>query len=575
MDEEGLGINFGHLRSAVDWSIQQLATPKQKRLDAIKQYVGNHYAEKGSDKVVPTNFLELALTIYVQQLAAKAPAAHVTTQIERLKPWALSTELALNQLPDELKLSSTLRRCVIEALFSFAVVKIGLCSSGELYQGHDLGKPFVDLVSLDNYFCDMSAKSRAAIDFEGNDYWVTQAEAKAMFGKNDIEADPFTITGPSGEEKAEGISTDEGATLYQEKVWLRDVWLPRENVVLTYGVTSKKIFRVVKWDGPEGGPYRMLGFSDVPDNLLPLPPVALWRDLHELGNTLFRKLGRQADAKKTVAAFSGGNNEDVEALRRAADGDGIRYTGQKPEQITVGGIDNSTLAFYLQVRDLFSYFAGNIDALGGLSPSSDTLGQDQMVSEAANSRISYMRDCTTAFVSDIFKTLAWYIWTDPVRERKVYKKVKGLDLSLPVVWSAETREGDWLDYNFDIDAFSMRSDSPETKMQKIGLVIERYVTPMMPLLQAQGGSIDFKSLMSLISRLSNLPELLDIIRFDEPLVVAPTEEGVSMPSTTTRRYERIGRPGATRSGKDDVMSRLLMGSKVQGSESASLSRSIS
>jgi hypothetical protein len=574
-----LGVSFEQLRTAVDWSIKQFATPRSKRLEAIRQYVGNHYADGGSEKVVPTNFLELAVMIYTQQLAARAPRATFTAKVPRLKPFAYTTEIAINQIPDEIGLADTLRRAVVEALFAFGVVKVGMASSGVAVLGHDRGQSFADLTSIDNYFCDMSAKTRGGIQFEGDDYWIPVEDARKMYGdgkSSEIEPDKSTVTGDQGEARAEGVSTEEGAELYKDKVWLRDVWLPRNHTLVTYGVTTKKVFKIIEWDGPEGGPYKLLGFTDVPGNLLPLPPVALWRDLHELGNALFRKLGKQADAKKTVAAFSGGNDEDVESLKKAADGEGIRYSGQKPEPIAVGGIDAPTLAFYLQIRDLFSYFAGNLDSMGGLAPMTETIGQDKLLSEAANARIDFMRGRTLDFSREIFKALAWYEWTDPVRERTVEKPVEGADLSVRSTWAPETREGDWLDFNFDIDAYSMQSDAPTAKLQKIGQAIERYIAPLMPNLQQQGGHIDMKELTALIAKLGNIPELNDVIKFGEPPTLMQQEQGSSQPTRapahTTRTYERVNRPGATRHGKDDAMSRLLMGSKVQAAEGAAVGR---
>jgi len=303
-----LKVNFKDLRTAVDWSIRQMDTPRKEHIKAVKQYVGNHYADGGADKAVPTNFLELAVTIYMQQLAARAPRAVVTTKVADLKPYAYSMEIAINQVPDEIGLENTLRKAVVEALFSFAVVKVGIAQSGTTMLGHDVGEPFADLVSIDDYFLDMSAKSKDGIQFEGNDYWMSVEAARSLFNDNSIEPDEHTVTGDQGQERAESITVDEGADLYKEKVWLRDVWISGENKICTYGVKSLKMLRVVDWDGPEGGPYKMLGFSDVPGNVLPLPPVSLWRDLHNLGNTLFRKLGRQADAKKTIALFQGGNS---------------------------------------------------------------------------------------------------------------------------------------------------------------------------------------------------------------------------------------------------------------------------
>lgn len=575
-----LKVDFDQLHTAVEWSIKQLATPKKNRIDAIKQFVGTHYGDDGSSRNVPTNFLELAITIYIRQLAARSPRVMISTSNRALKPMAKNMSIALNQLPDEIGLGETIQGSVLEAMFTFGVVKVGIASSGVTVLGQQYGEPYADLVSIDDYFCDMSAKSRKTMQYEGNDYWLPIEDAQELFGAemDGVQHDDHSITGPNGEDRAEGVTVPGGADLYKKKVWLRDVYLRQTNQLVTYAVTSKRLLRVVEFDGPDVGPYHVLGFSDVPGNLLPLPPVALWIDLHNLGNTLFRKLGRQADAKKTVASFQGGNDEDIESLKRASDGDGIRYSGQKPEAITVGGIDQASLAFYLQVRDLFSYFSGNIDALGGLSPSTETVGQDKLLTEAAGARLQTMKDRTIDFARGIFKALAWYEWTDPIRERLIEKDVPGAGVSVKRVWSKETRDGDFLDYNINIDVYSMQDDSPSLKLQKIGMMLERFIFPAIPLLQAQGGTIDFKRLLDLLSSFGNLPELADIIRFEDfdPAVkpIQGNQNPVMMPANTTRTYERINRPGATRQGKDHVMSQLLMGGKVQPDAMASLSRRV-
>jgi len=237
------------------------------------------------------------------------------------------------------------------------------------------------------------------------------------------------------------------------------------------------------------------------------------------------------------------------------------------------------LAFYIQIRDLFSYFAGNLDSLGGLSPMTETVGQDKLLAESASARIGFMRTRTAAFVREIFEALAWYEWTDPIRERKIEKLLDGSKLPIVSIWSEETREGDWVDYNFDIDVHSMQADTPEIKLQKIGLVLQQYVFPMLPVLQEQGGMIDLKTLMALVAKLSNVPELNDIVTFQEPQETPPEQgnaepERVKKSAVTTRTYERVNRPGATRQGKDDVMTRLLMGGNVQESEAAAVGRPV-
>jgi len=575
-------VDFKRLQTAVDWSVRQLEQPRKQRVDMVRQFVGSHYFKNPADMRVPTNMLELAVTIYVSRLAARSPRVMVSAIDDSMRPFAKNMELALNQIPEEIGLHKVLRRVVLEAIFGIGVVKVGICSGQRSYMGHDVGESFVDVVTLDDYFLDMSAKSRSGIQFEGNDYWLSIDDARAMYedgSPSEIEPDKHTVTGDQGEARAEGISVDEGADLYSEKVWMRDVWLPGSNQMVTYGVKSRKLFRVVPWDGPEHGPYFTLGFSDVPGNLLPLPPASLWIDLHELANSVFRKLARQADARKTIAAFPGGNDESVEALRKASDGEGIRYSGAKPEMISVGGIDQASLAFFLQTRDMFSYFAGNLDALGGLSPQSETAKQDQLISDAANARLDYWISENTYFVESVFKSLAWYEWTDPMRTRTIQKPVEGSDIVLRREWSKETREGDFLDYNIKLDAYSLQADTPALKLQKIGMALERFVFPAMEMIQQQGGSIDFKKLLELVGKLGNVEEIKEIVVFGGPQQQSRPMGGSPQPSFkpshTTRTYERVNRPGATRSGKDDVMSRLLLGGNVQSSEAATVGRPIS
>jgi len=572
-----LGVNFKQLRTAIEWSIKEFDGPRRQRVEAITEFVGNHYGDNGSPHRVPTNMIELAVTIYSRQLIAQSPRALINTPITSLKPFAADMEINLNKVPGEIGLSETLRRAVIEGLFGIGVVKVGIASSGRFNLGHDVGESFVDLVTLDDYFVDMSAKSRRSIQFEGNDYWLPLEVANDIFNKK-IEPDDHTIQGSEGEVRAEKITVGEGADMYKDKVQLRDVWLQDSHKLVTYGITTKEVYNIVDWDGPEGSPFHILGFSDVPGNIMPLPPVSLWRDLHELGNTLFRKLANQGMDRKKIAAFAGGNEEAVKALQGAKDGEGIFYNGAKPEEINVGGVDPATLAFYLQTKDLFSYFAGNLDALGGLSAQSDTVGQDQLLTDAAGARINHMKSEMINFTKSIYNSLAWYEWTDPVRKRSLEKPVTGTDIVLKVNWTPETREGDFLDYNIDIDVYSMQDDSPSVKMQKIGLIMQQYILPLLPMLEAQGGAVDIQALMRMVGEYSNLPELADLIKFAENSQPEQVPRGnpqpQTMPSNTTRTYERVTGSGATRSGKDDVMSRILMGAGVQNAEAGNLIKDI-
>jgi hypothetical protein len=567
---------FERLQKSVDWSIRQMEKPRKERVDSVKQLVGSHYAEGGTEKHVPVNFEKLAVDIYVRQLAPCAPRAMISTNVPELRPIAANEELAVNQIPDEISLDKTLKMFVTEALFSLGVVKVGLCTRKQVL-GCDYGESFVDVVTMDDYFFDASAKRQSAMQYEGNDYWMPFEDIESASWvpdkyKKDLKPDDYTLFGPNGEDRAEEITTTETPDLYKEKIWLRDVWLPAENLLVTYAVISKKLLSVVKWDGPKDGPYIKLGFSHVPGNILPLAPVSVWKDLHKLANTIFRKLGRQAEAQKNVAGFSGGNEDSVRNLRDAKDGDGIAYTGPPPIDISVGGIDQNNLAFFLQCRDLYSYFAGNLDSLGGLSPMSDTVGQDKLLSESAGAMLREMADETVRAIGKIFKALAYYEWSDPIKRRILEKSIPGTEIKLPIPWGKKQRKGKFEDFRLDIDVYSLQDNSPSIKLQKLGMVIQNYVLPLAPMIQQQGGSIDAQVILRLVAKYANLPELAEIVQFTQGDMESQEQQPPGMPQNTTRTYERVNRPGASISGKSQILQQAALGGQPQKSEIAALTR---
>lgn len=569
-------MDIEKIHESVVWSNQKLAKFRKNRKSAIQEFVGYNYSDNGSAKRMPVDFLELATTIYLRLLAARSPKCLVTTEAFELKPMAADLEIVLNKIPDEIKLVRTIRRAVLEAMFSMAVVKIGVSATRE-----DTGdEPFVSLVQADDYFVDMSARSWDEVQFEGNDYWMDVEDVKEYFGR-DLAEEQYSGVSKDGQEQASTVTVNETGKPLYGRVLLRDVYVYRGNRLITYAVETMEVLRDVPWDGPDGSPYVKLWFNEVPGNLLPLPPVSLWRDLSNLGNSIFRKLAKQADSKKTVAAFGGGTDEDVQNLRSATDGSAIRYNGSAPDMITVGGVDTGNLAFLIQLKDLFNIFAGNIDALGGLSPQADTAAQEKLISDASSARIRAMSDATIEFAQEIFRRLAWYVWTDPVRKTKFRKTLsKEFGIGVTKEWTPETRDGDFIDYNFTIDVYSMQDDSPAARVQKLITAFERIVFPLLPQLQEQGAYIDTREVLDYVGKNSNMQDLAGFVKFMDgrmppsaPVMGgSPEPDYVSTkPPVTRRTYERVNRPGATRHGRDAAMMQTLLGGRAQKAEMAGLS----
>ena len=571
--------DFGRLQTSIEWSNRQLEYPREKRLEAIREFAGFHYSKNASPKRVPVPFLKMAVGIYVRMLAPKAPAALYTTKKMELKSTAANLEIAVNEIPKEIGLQRTLKELVLEALFSFGVAKVGLADSGELL-GRRVGKPFVDVVTLDDFIVDMSAKNLSQVQYIGNSYWMDYEEIMegGFFPKSRIRnltSDRYTVIGRAGEEKAESVSQDEEAQLFKEKKLLRDIYIPGDNVFITYAVEDERLLVDTEWQGPELGPYPMLAFDKVPGNLLPVPPVSIWRDLHELGNSLYRKLGHQADSQKTALGFPGGDDEGAKDFKNARDGDGIRYKGQKPETLRAGGVDPTTLAFFINTKDIFSYFAGNLDSLGGLGVQSDTVGQDKLISAASSAQIKDMSSEVIDFSRSLFRALAYYEWHDLFRTRELERPIPGTDVKLQVQWNRDSRRGSFDAYDLDIDVFSLQDDSPQAKLQKLSLVWQQWVIPMLPFIEQAGGQLNAKSILETVAKYADVPEIAEMIQFYDGFStdeVGNKKTTKSTPANTTRTYERVNRPGASDRGKSQILQQALTGGRPQASEAASIGR---
>lgn len=583
------------LTEAVEYSRRQLNPYRRRRLQAIRKYVGYHYSDDGSRNNRPLNLLELYVSVHVRQLAPKPPSALVTTPHKWLKPAARSLELDLNLLMKEINLGRTLRRLVMDALFGIGIAKIAQESVGTVEiegEEYEAPGPFVSVVSLEDWVHDTEAWTWDAATFMGNRYRLPLSEVQAddsldAKAVKALKASHRRILEEEGQESSRNISRgdDNEPDEFQDHVELIDLFLPRKGCVVTLPFDLRvdwqdqqrvRPLRTLRWEGPESGPFKILSYGDVPDQLMPLPPVANMIDLDEMANTLIRKLRFQAVNRKTVIPYQ--NDEDAQAVKEAEDLQTVKMNNPAGlGSLTVGGVDQASLAFLIAVKDWFSYGAGNMDAIGGLGVQADTATQEQIVSAASSRKLAEMTDRTVEFTREIVHDLGWYLYRDPVRERTLSKPVAGTDLSIPSrVGPTERQRGQWLDYHFDIDPYSMQHPSPAQRVQAIMQTIQT-VASMAPLAEAQGVSIDFPALMRMLGKYTGIPnELEELLTFVEPREApAESERRASKPAFSERTYTRRNVPGASRSGKDEAMIGMLMGGGggVQPAQRASVARS--
>lgn len=571
--------DLNKLRDAIRHSRAKLRPFRENNVQSIAEYAGTHYGESTTDiPKASLPLLSLAVDIYTWELVAQNPRALVTTPHGQLKPLLSLLEGYWENLAGEIEIEQTAREAVKAAIFSNGIIKVGLERRASVdIEGftQDVGQPYASLVLLDDWVHDVTAKAWRFVTFAGNRYSLLLEHAQEAEGferavREELQATDDSGLSEPGDETTRGIGgrPQPDAVEYPKRVDLWDQWLPNENLFITFELESDKpCLRIRDWDGPEGGMYHRLSFSDVLGNIMPLPPVALWTDLHRLANALFRKLDRQAERQKTIGVVPRHAVQEGQRTLEANDGDLIVGDGEG-RQLRLGGPDGGNLAFLLTVKNLFSYAAGNLDLLGGLRAQSGTLGQDELLAASSSKRMQAMQKQTEKFIQGIMRDLLWYGWTDPLIDIPLVKRVPGTDLEIAVAFTPEAREGDFFDYNIKVVPYSMQFESPQARLRKLLDIFAQLVIPGMSLLQEAGGSIEFAELIRLVSRYANLPELNDVIRFADPSLaerrgpIGQPDRGRQSP-VTRRENVRINRSAGGGQAQEAGLAQMLVGGQGQ------------
>jgi hypothetical protein len=528
---------------------------REKRRKAIENYVGSEWGEVAEDRrEVLVNILALTARTYMMSLAANRPNVLITANDMQLKPFAKKFQVNVNNLLKEIRFERTLRQVVLDAFFSIGIAKVyrasselvevpnpkfpaepGMEEGPEAWNDYrmlqqlmsqttwvDPGKPMVERISLDDYIYDTQATSFERARFHCHEYRVPLAEAKKddRFDRKLVKqlkagSKWSGLTFGTHEERTQEMTGDghQDHDDVEPMITLVDVFLPFEQkwAVMAADDSLPPLF-VDDWNGPENGPFRHLRFDEVPDNAMPLAPAQNLRLLHQLINSVMRKQARQARRQKDVTTYQG-NEKDARQIQSANDGDMVRV--DNPDSINVlkyGGVDQMNLAFYQVIDGIYSRMAGNLDAMAGLGPQSKTAAQDEMVNAAVSRSEARMQYSVVEFVGEIAGDLGLMMWGDETLQMKGSYKESGIMFPIDASWTPEMREGDFLQYNFDIEPYSMAYKSPAQRLAQIGQAIQM----LAPALQMGTVVLNGAALAETAAELLNEPRIREIIQQAPP-----------------------------------------------------------
>lgn len=474
------------ISKAVNISFSKFDHFRRARTRFLSQYVGRFYSrtmpgDREDKKAAPINLLHSGISTVVPNLVYNDPKLKIRSDIVAYSDYASKLELAINALVTKSNLKATLRMAIIDAIFLAGFIKTGLASTDEFITLDDrdiaLGRPYAERVDPDDIILDPMARHWDEQSYIGNRFRATADDLieSGLYDEDEVSKLASRYDGSTSQDLggAEGIIGDRTQQEFQSEVVryvdLVEVYLPRENVVVTMpykrDATQDKFLRVADYAGPAKGPYHMLGFAFVPNNVMPVAPAMIWYDLHILGNRIARKLSRQAERIKRVLAYQGVAKEDVEEIAEADDGETVRVEDiDKIREVQYGGAGTDSYNFMEWVKRQYSEQSGNLDLLSGQGANAPTATQSEMLQSNASVRVSDMQGLVYNFTQDVSADLVFHLHTDPFINLPMVRRVNGIDTQ--VHYSADQQQGDFLDYNIKVQPFSMGRQDPEKQARR-------------------------------------------------------------------------------------------------------------
>ena len=573
-------IHRGRLASKIENDYRLLDDFRRPRIELIEAYAGDLYGE--SDRKRRKQLLPLMLQTamaYAMAMAANNPRVAVGTKYRELRGFSIHYREAINNLITEIHLQETLAAVVLDAFFGPGLVKVCMGDSAPVMIENDVwmdpGRPYVGRVSLDDWCHDTGATDFRRCSYYLDRYRVPfeKLRDKELYDQKVAKTLTPTSKFDAGGDRAEeiGFGRQVDPDEVEPMIDLCDVYIPSLNQVITWVVDREMKLRntdplaVVDWEGPETGPYKMLNLGPVPDNVMPTAPGQNLKHLHDLLNSMMRKLDHSARNQKDFFVTRAGE-EDMARKAREVPHLGIITTSGNPDHafksVSVNGPNAVMQNFALATQAQFDRFAGNLKMRLGLGQTFETATQEMMAKgEVDQSEAALMvkvlrlteeicRDLGNMMFDDQAMTLPSSVPPLPGFER--YGRLKS-------DWTPDYRQGRKTDYLLRVEPHSLQYQSPGQR----AATLRTLWNELLPMAQVLGIQPDTREYLTLMSEYLDAPELLAIFPVSPlPGRIPEASEQGGMPFNPNKpngNYTRnnVSRGGGAAGGNAEALTQLM------------------
>lgn len=479
----------------------RLESFRSARLNFLKAYCGPYYdktaATPGNN---PLNLIFDAIRILVPTLVFNYPRHSVTTPYVADKQYADLLALALDQQDKQLNIRDTYRQVIVDALFTFGILKTGLAQSDSIYALDpdlkiDPGSIYTKTVSFENFVADPNSREHMFRDarFIGDRIAVPRSLLleSGLYDEDLVERLPRCYSQDRDHRAAKlsmhGIQED-ALSEPEDLVEIIELWIPAANAIVTVPGDSAVSFdgylRIADYYGVKEGPYTMLALTPpVPDNPLPIPTVGVWYDLAMRANEMCRKVIEQASRQKDIVAYRPSAADDAEQMRDAGDGQAVAV--DDPESIrtiSFGGQQQGNERQLTNLQSWFNQMAANPNQVGGRSVEAGSATAANILQQNASTALEDLKDMVYIMAADESRRRVFYIHTDPMihapltHRQPVQSGIQpgpgGRPIYMPptyqevqVFLTPEMRSGDFIDFTVEIQPYSLGREDSSTRLK--------------------------------------------------------------------------------------------------------------
>lgn len=517
------------------------------------------YFNSGNARRHMLNYMDRGVSTVTSYLVSGNPEVMVEAMAPKLRQYAYNMRLILNFALRQNNFAE-------EVLIPGAVASMfGDCIARTFYE-YDravslndetikIGTPRVALIEPCDYVGDPSAKVRRDFAIEGDIYRLPTEYAKDLFEKHadHITPDCKLVTKYSAEQFT-SKDFDFNKLADREYTTFIDICNIKEGVIDTIMPMGHKavVLRSVEWDGPGRSPYDVLGYRYAPNIPVSIPPAWNWYELDTTANIVANAAKEQAESQKSVVFAEPIAKDAANIAVNARNMDVVLAKhADKINKVDFGGVTADNYGWLSWISSEFDKAGGGANPnLAGSGPTSDTLGQEQMVMANASRVANHFYQRFHGWMTSVIKKWAWALMEDPGAYFEVLNTVDipGVgNYEYPVYYSSADKAAEFNDLVFEIVPYSSQNKSPEQNYAELFQFCTQWLLPTMPMREAQGSTIDLEMVDKLLADYQGINTLPQWYRGTQPSE-GPDVDFVMSSKSPSQQDDRFGASLPSRQG---------------------------